>query len=221
MIDSLLFSLKIGVGSAFGSLIFSYPLALFLREYFLGRNQLRSLIKIPLFVPALVAAFLIINIISYHGIINEVLIRIGIIQEPLSMLRDKWGLVVLFIQIWKNVPFQMLIISAALETVRKDIIDAAKNLGANQFVVLRDITIPLTMPGILVAVILVFIRGFGDYMVTKSAGPTYPSSLAVRMHTNALLFQEWNRSACIGIIIITVAILFVVFYSKLAKLIQK
>ena len=62
--DLLLFSIKVGLGSAFGTLLFSYPLALFMRKSFFGKRMLSSLVKIPLFVPALVAAFLIINIIN-------------------------------------------------------------------------------------------------------------------------------------------------------------
>ena len=95
--DLLLFSIKVGLGSAFGTLLFSYPLALFMRKSFFGKRMLSSLVKIPLFVPALVAAFLIINIIAYHGILNETLLWLGVIKEPLRMLRDKEGVGVLFI----------------------------------------------------------------------------------------------------------------------------
>jgi len=221
VVDSLFFSLKIGFGSAFGTLLLSYPLALFMRKRFFGRKTLSSILKIPLFIPALVAAFLIINVIAYHGIVNEMLVGLGIIKEPLRMLRDKWGINVFIIQIWKNLPFQLLIIASALETIRTDIEDAAKNLGANSFAVIRYIIIPLSMPGILVAVILVFIMTFGDYAITKSAGPIYPVSLSVRMHTTAVMFQEWNRSACIGVLIIVVAFVFVALYSKVAQIIQR
>ena len=123
--DSLLFSLKVGFGSAFGTLLFSYPLALFMRRNFFGKKPLSSLLKIPLFVPALVAAFLIVNTIAYHGIFNQILVKVGIIKEPLRLLRDKWGVGVLFIQIWKNLPFQLLIIASSVETIRTDIEDAA------------------------------------------------------------------------------------------------
>jgi putative spermidine/putrescine transport system permease protein len=192
-----------------------------MRKSFFGKKPLSSMLKIPLFVPALVAAFLIINTIAYHGILNEVLVGVGIIHEPLRMQRDKWGVSVLFIQIWKNLPFQLLIIASSLETIRTDIEDAARNLGANYVNLLRYVIIPLSMPGVLVAVILVFIMTFGDYAITKSAGPIYPTSLSVNMHTTAMMFQEWNRSACIGVLIIVVGLVIVALYSKIAKIIQR
>ena len=220
-LDSFLFSLKVGIGSAFGTLLFSYPIALFLRKKGFGKKTLGSLIKIPLFIPALVVAFLIVNIISYHGLINSALMALGIVDEPLRMLNDQFGWGVLFIQIWKNTPFQLLIISSSLATIRDDLEDAAMNLGANRFQVVTRIIIPLSIPGILVAVILVFIMTFGDFEITNVAGTVYPSSMSVRMLTEAMIFQEWNRAAVMGVVIMATALIFVTFYTKIAKMLQE
>ncbi len=113
-LDSILFSLKIGLLSSVGTLLFAFPIALFLRKGGAGKRFLASLIKIPLFIPALVAAFLIINLISYHGIVNEALLALGIIKKPLRMLNDKFGWGVIVIQVWKNLPFVLLILSSSL-----------------------------------------------------------------------------------------------------------
>ena len=219
--DSFLFSLKVGIGSAFGTLLFSYPIALYLRKKGFGKKTLGSLIKIPLFIPALVVAFLIVNLISYHGLINSLLMALGIIDEPLRLLNDQFGWGVLFVQVWKNIPFQLLIISSSLATIRDDLEDAALNLGANKLQVIGRIIIPLSIPGILVAVILVFIMTFGDFAITKVAGPVYPTSMSVRMLTEAMTFQEWNRAAVMGVVIMATALIFVSFYTKIAKLLQE
>lgn len=219
--DSFLFSLKIGIGSAFGTLLFSYPIALFLRKQGFGKKTLGSLIKIPLFIPALVVAFLIVNIISYHGLVNFILVGLGIIDEPLRMLNDQFGWGVLFIQVWKNIPFQLLILLSSMAVIRNDLEDAAFNLGANRLQVIFRIIIPLTIPGILVSVILVFIMTFGDFAITKIAGPVYPTSLSVRMVTEAMTFQEWNRAAVLGVILMTTALVFVGIYSQIAKVFQE
>src|SRR5439155_13189131 len=115
-LDSFLFSLKVGFASAFGTLLFAYPLALFLRRRRFGNRTIGSIIKIPLFVPALVAAFLILNVLAFHGVANSFLLAIGLIDRPLRMLNDRFGWNVFAIQVWKNLPFQLLIISAMLET---------------------------------------------------------------------------------------------------------
>ncbi len=216
-LDSILFSLKMGLLSSIGTLLFAFPVALFLRKGGAGKRFLASLIKIPLFIPALVAAFLIINLISFHGIINEGLLALGIIKKPLRMLNDKFGWGVVAIQIWKNMPFVLLILSSSLASIRDDTIDAARNLGAGTFSVLFRIYVPLAMPGILVSMILMFIKAFGDFAIMSVAGPTYPPSIALKMRNTATLFQEWDKAAVLGVIIILTTILITWIYSRLAE----
>ncbi len=218
--DSLRFSLKMGVGSSLTSILICYPLALLLQKA-PGKKVLMSIIKMPLFIPSLVGSFLIINIIDYHGILNELLMWLKIIPEPLRLRNDAQGVAVLLIQIWKYVPFQMIIMFSAIEGVRSDVRDAARNLGANSFGVLRHIIFPLTIPSALVAVILVFIKTFNDFAISSTAGPLYPPSLSGFMHAQANTFHEWNISACVGTAMLVAAVLFIVLYTVLGKKIEK
>ena len=218
--DSFLFSLKVGVGSAFGTLLFAYPLALFLRKKRFGSRTIGSIIKIPLFVPALVAAFLILNVLAFNGVLNNLLVGLGLIDRPMRMLNDTFGWNVLLIQVWKNLPFQLLIIASVLETIQTDIEDAARNLGASPLRVIYHIILPMSAPGILIAVVLVFILTFGDYAITRVAGPVYPSSLSVLMYTDAFTLQQWGTAACIGMVVIVASLLFVAIYARAARVIQ-
>jgi putative spermidine/putrescine transport system permease protein len=122
---------------------------------------------------------------------------------------------VLLIQLWKNGPFQLVIMTSALESVRTDVKEAARNLGAGPLALFRHIILPLTVPSALVAVILVFIGTFGDFAISSTAGPLYPMSLSVLMHTRAYRFQEWNLSACVGVMMIITTVVFVLLYTRL------
>jgi putative spermidine/putrescine transport system permease protein len=219
-LDSFLFSLKVGIGSAFGTLLFAYPLALFLRRKRFGSRTIGSIIKIPLFVPALVAAFLILNVLAFNGVLNSALMGLGLIERPLRMLNDSFGWNVLAIQVWKNLPFQLLIIASVLETIQTDIEDAARNLGASPWRVILHIVLPMSAPGILIAVVLVFILTFGDYAITRVAGPVYPSSLSVLMYTEAFTLQQWGIAACIGMVVIVASLGFVAIYARAARAIE-
>jgi len=221
VIDSLVFSLMLGVGSSVGTVLAAFPLALLLRKTSSWKRSLGSIIKIPLFIPALVATFLIVNLISYDGLVNEALLFLHIVNKPVRMLNDRWGIGVIVIQIWKNLPFVLLIISASIAGIRDDTIDAARNLGAGRLAVVWHIFIPLAMPGVLVAMILMFIRAFGDYPITSLEGPVYPSSIAVRMYTTATLYQQWDQAAVIGVIIIVTTLFVVAGYSKLAGIVTR
>lgn len=218
--DSLFFSLKMGFLSSVGTVVVAFPIALFFRKGGTGKGILGSIIKVPLFIPALVAAFLILNLISYHGMVNTVLMRLNLIDEQLRMLNDKFGWGVVFIQIWKNLPFVLLIIMASIASIRDDTIDAARNLGAGYWSILFRMYVPLAMPGILVSMILMFIKAFGDFPIVSVAGPIYPSSMAGRMHIMATIYQEWDQAAVLGVIIIVTAFFVIWAYSRLAELVK-
>ena len=218
--DSLFFSLKMGLLSSIGTVVVAFPIALFFRKGGTGKGILGSIIKVPLFIPALVAAFLVLNLISYHGLVNTALMRLNLINEPLRMLNDKFGWGVVFIQIWKNLPFVLLIVMAALASIRDDTIDAAKNLGAGYWSVFFRMYVPLAMPGILVSMILMFIKAFGDFPIVSVAGPIYPSSMAERMHIMATIYQEWDQAAVLGVIIIVTAFIVIWAYSRFAELLK-
>lgn len=220
VLDSVGFSLKMGVLSSVGTVLVAFPVALFFRKAGSGKRLLGSIIKIPLFIPALVASFLIVNLISYHGIVNETLVWLHVLKEPLRMLNDPFGWGVVFIQVWKNLPFVLLILSASLAGIHDDTVDAARNLGAGTWAVALRIYVPLAMSGILVAMILMFIKAFGDFPITSVAGPIYPSSIAFRMYTTATMFQEWDQSSVLGVIIIVTALVVVWGYSRLAEFVK-
>lgn len=220
LLDSLLFSLKIGFLSSLCSILLVYPLAVYLQKA-KGGKLLLTLVRIPYFIPALVASFLIVNVIDYHSILNQFLLWLGLINEPLRLRNDAWGLGVLIIQIWINVPFQMIIMYSAIESIRKDVIDAARNLGAGPFKVLTNIIIPVTIPSAFIAIIMVFIGTFNDFAVSSTAGPMYPVSLATHMQRNAYIYYDWNTSACVGVLMLVITVICVVIYTWIQKKIER
>ena len=217
--DALWFTLRTSVLSALISIVITYPLALLMHKT-KARKWLLPLIKIPYFVPGLVGSFLIVNLIDYHGLLNEVLMLLNIISEPMRLRNDENGIAVIAIHIWKNVPFMMIIMFSAIEGVRQDVKDCARNLGANSLQVLFHITIPLTISSALVSVILTFIRTFNDYAISSTAGPMYPLSLSNLMKTTAYSYNDWITAGCIGVLMTIVTIIFMVLYTLLGKYLQ-
>lgn len=218
-VDALGFTLRTSILSALISIAITYPLALLLQKS-KARKWLLPLIKIPYFVPGLVGSFLIVNLIDYHGLLNEVLLLLNIISEPLRLRNDANGIAVVAIHVWKNVPFMMIIMFSAIEGIRQDVKDCARNLGANSFQVLWHITIPLTVSSALVSVILTFIRTFNDYAISSTAGPMHPMSLANLMKTTAYSYNDWITAGCIGVLMTIVTVIFMVLYTILGKYLQ-
>lgn len=218
--DSLRLSLRTGVLSSLIAMIICYPLAIYLQKA-KGGKFLYSIIRIPYFIPALVAAFLIVNVIDYHGIFNQILMFLHIIDEPLSLRNDDAGIGLLVIQVWKNLPFEMIIMYSAIESVRKDVIDAARNLGANAFVVLTRVIVPITIPSAFMAMIMVFIGVFNDFAISSTAGPIYPTSLSTLMRVYAFQYYDWNTAACVGVLALGITVLCVIVYTWVQKIIER
>ena len=205
LLNSLTYSVKVSVLGAVGSVLFSYPLALWLRQPILFKEGIIAVLRAPMFVPGLVAAFLFVNIIAYHGIINELLLYAGIIDQPLRMQNDDFGWGVVILQIWKNLPFALILVGGAVNAIRTDILDAANNLGANRWRRFRDVVFPITLPAVQVSLILIFIGALGDFAFFSVAGPRNTYALARLMQAMAMEYGEWNNAAVIAVIIMLVA----------------
>lgn len=218
--DNLFYSLKIAVCASLICIAIVYPLSLIVKNM-PGSKTWLSLLKIPMFIPALVACLLVTNVISYNGILNLVLIALHIIDQSLALRNDAWGVSALLTQVWKNIPFMLLIVYSSVESVRKDVLDAGRNLGAGRFRLFWEVTLPLTMPSAVVAVIMTFIKVFNDYTISRVMGPIYPSTLSNLMHKQAYLYNDWHTAACIGLLMTVTAVTFVAAYTWLGNRISE
>lgn len=205
--SALFYSVKVSILGAFGAVLLSYPLALWLRQPLVAKEGIVAVLHAPMFIPGLVAAFLFINIIAYHGVINELLLALGVIDQPLRMQNDDFGWGVVILQIWKNLPFALILVGGSVNAIRTDVLDAASNLGASRWRCFRDVIFPLTLPAVQVSLILIFIGALGDFAFFSVAGPRNTYSLARLMQATAMEYGEWNNSAVIAVIIMLTAAL--------------
>ena len=205
--SALIYSVKVSILGAFGAVLLSYPLALWLRQPLVAKEGIVAVLRAPMFIPGLVAAFLFINIIAYHGVINELLLALGVIDQPLRMQNDDFGWGAVILQIWKNLPFALILVGGSVNAIRTDVLDAASNLGASRWRCFRDVIFPLTLPAVQVSLILIFIGALGDFAFFSVAGPRNTYSLARLMQATAMEYGEWNNSAVIAVIIMLTAAL--------------
>ena len=205
--SALIYSVKVSILGAFGAVLLSYALALWLRQPLVAKEGIVAVLRAPMFIPGLVAAFLFINIIAYHGVINELLLALGVIDQPLRMQNDDFGWGVVILQIWKNLPFALILVGGSVNAIRTDVLDAASNLGASRWRCFRDVIFPLTLPAVQVSLILIFIGALGDFAFFSVAGPRNTYSLARLMQATAMEYGEWNNSAVIAVIIMLTAAL--------------
>lgn len=129
----------------------------------------------------------------------------GIINEPLRMQNDDFGWGVVILQIWKNLPFALILVGGAVNAIRDDVLDAASNLGASHWQRFTGVVVPLTLPAVQVTLILVFIGALGDFAFYSIVSPRNTYSLARLMQATAMEYGEWNNAAVIAVIIMVTA----------------
>lgn len=220
--NALQWSGYIAVVSATLSVAIAYPLAIWLRRPFRGSFLLSALIKAPYFVPGLVAAFLLINVISYHGFVNEVLIWLGIWDAPLRMQNDRAGIAVIGLQVWKQLPMAFLLLSGAVAAIPDSVLHAAQDLGAGGWDRFRKVVLPLTVKAMQAALILIFIGAAGDFTFQAVAGPTRENSLATLMVAyQGSNYSDWNAAAVVGVTLMVLSLIGSVIFAALVQIVTK
>lgn len=216
------YSLRVATLSALLAVAAAYPLALWLRKPFAGSSAISAILKAPLLVHGLVAAFLYINFISFQGFLNVALVGLGVVDRPLRLQNDPYGAGVIFLQVWKQMPFALLLLSGAVQAIGDDILDAARDLGANGWDRFRRVIVPLTLKSLQAAMIIIFIGAAGDFSFQAVAGPTNINSLSqfmLRMQETSA--EGWNRAAVVAMLLMVTSLIGSVFLAGITQLVVR
>mgnify|MGYP002863116042 FL=1 len=154
------------------TVILAYPIAYYVAMFGgKAKSLLLLLITIPFWTSYLIRIFLWKVILGYNGVINGSLMGMGIIEEPLTLILYNANAVVLTLaHAWA--PFAILPIYVSLTKIDKSLLEAARDLGDNAFQRFIRVTLPLSMPGVIAATLVVFIPTVGDYVTPKLLGGT-------------------------------------------------
>jgi spermidine/putrescine transport system permease protein len=164
-------SLKISIFVTAVTVFVAYPVAYFISFHVAPKRKAMwiFLITIPFWTSYLMRIFLWKVILGYNGVINGTLTGLGVIDEPLSfILYNQNAVVITLAHSW--IPFAILPIFVALERVDRSLIEAAEDLGDSKLRRFLRVTLPLSMPGVIAATIIVFIPTIGDYVTPRLVG---------------------------------------------------
>lgn len=195
-LSGLFFSLRVSmVSSVIAAVIgvgLSYLLVMQKREH----KGIQILLKLPVIVPHLVAAFLIFALFSQSGLLARLGVLMGVIEESRqfpALIFDSQGIGVILAYIWKGTPFIFLIVYQVLRSIEKDMVEAAQNLGARGKDIFLRIFLPLSLPSIFSTFIVLFAFSFGSYEIPFLLGPTSPRALPVLAYIEYINPDWTNR----------------------------
>jgi spermidine/putrescine transport system permease protein len=183
------------------TVLLAFPVAYFVS--FHVRPDRKSLwlflITIPFWTSYLIRVFLWKVILGYNGVINTGLLNIGLIDEPLTFILYNVNAVIITLA-HAFAPFAILPIFVALEKIDRSLLEAAQDLGESKVMTFVRVTLPLAMPGVVAAVLIVFIPTIGDYVTPELMGGAGGKLIANMIQTQFLALNNAPLGAALAIV---------------------
>lgn len=167
----MLRSLAISGSVTLATVLFAFPIAYFVSFHVAPERKALwiFLITIPFWTSYLLRVFAWKVILGFNGVLNTSLLGLGIIDEPLTFILYNANAVVITLA-HAYAPFTILPIYVALEKIDRSLLEASRDLGENAFATFLRVTLPLAMPGVVAATLIVFIPTVGDYVTPVLVG---------------------------------------------------
>ncbi len=197
-LDAFINSLKVAGISTLLCLFIGYPMAYTIATAKQRtRNMLLMMIILPFWTSFLIRVYAWIGILKPQGILNDLLLSLGLISEPLAILHTQ--LAVYIGIVYSYLPFMVLPLYANLAKLDHSLLEAAADLGARPITSFLRVTLPLSLPGVIAGSMLVFIPAVGEFVIPDLLGG--PDSLMVGklMWTEFFSNKDWPLASSLAI----------------------
>lgn len=213
---TLLKSIYIAGGTTLLCLIIGYPFAYIIARLENGyKSILLLLVIIPFWTSSLIRTYAIMVILKAQGIVNSFLMWLGVIHQPLQILYS--NLAVFIGLTYDFLPFMILPLYANIEKLDETLLEAARDLGAKNFRIFVKIILPLTLPGILAGVMLVFLPAMTMFYIPDLLGGAKSLLVGNLIENEFLLITNWPVGAAISIMLILLMGIMLFIYWRFSK----
>jgi putrescine transport system permease protein len=170
------------------------------------------LIVLPFATSFLVRVYAWMSLLNTHGIINTLLLKIGLINEPLRLLDNNYA--VCLGMVYCYLPFMILPIYATLDKIDQSYIEASSDLGASKWQSFWSITLPISMPGVLAGASLVFVPTLGEFVIPELLGGSKTMTIGQTIWCEFFNNRDWPLACAIAVLMM----FSFVFYIILSKI---
>ncbi len=203
--DAFLSSLEVAGISTVFCLLIGYPMAYGIaRTTSNWRNTLLLLVVLPFWTSFLVRVYAWIGLLRNNGLINNVLMALGVIKEPIVMMQTDFAMYIGIV--YSYLPFMILPLYANLEKHDNTLLEAAVDLGATPFRAFLRITLPLSMPGIVAGSMLVFIPAVGEFVIPRLLGGTNSLMIGRVLWDEFFSNRNWPGASAVAIMLLLVLV---------------
>ena len=202
-LDSFLYSLRVAAVSTLLCLLLGYPMALGIaRAAPARRSVLLMLIILPFWTSFLLRIYAWIGLLKDDGLVNNLLLSLHLIGEPLQMINTSFAVYVGIV--YSYLPFMVLPLYANLEKHDATLLEAAADLGAAPWKAFVRITAPLSLPGIVAGAMLVFIPAVGEYVIPTLLGSANQIMIGRVLSDEFFENRDWPVASAVAILILIV-----------------
>lgn len=194
--------------------VISYPFALILRKKTeRTRDLITKLIMVPFLTNSLIRAYGWIILLRKNGIINNGLLDMNVISKPLNLMYNNFGIILGMT--YTLLPFMLLPICSSVFKIDKNIIEAARDLGANKLEIFTKIIIPETITGFFNGALMVFLPAIGYFFISDILGGGKIMIIGNLIKNQFLTARNWPLGSSISIFLIAITYLLIYIYKKI------
>jgi putrescine transport system permease protein len=211
--NAYLTSVMIAGVSTFLTLLIGYPLAYGMaRAPQSMRSILLMLVILPFWTSFLIRVYAWIGILKPEGLLNQFLMALGIIDEPLIIIGTNTAIYIGIV--YSYLPFMVLPIYATLEKMDGSLIEAAQDLGCTPISAFWKVTLPLSVPGIIAGCMLVFIPAVGEFVIPDLLGGSRTLMIGKTLWNEFFANRDWPVSSAVAVILLLILVVPIAWFQN-------
>ncbi len=212
-ISAYLYSVKVAAISTLFCLLIAYPMAYAMaRSSPATRNLYLMLIILPFWTSFLLRVYAWIGLLKNNGVINNTLMALGVIDEPITMMQTDFAVFIGIV--YSYLPFMILPLYSNLEKHDFTLLEAAADLGAGPIRSFLRITLPLSMPGIVAGSLLVFIPAVGEYVIPSLLGSTDQLMIGRVLSDEFFANRDWPVASAVAIAMLVLLMIPIMVFQR-------
>lgn len=205
-LDAYLSSVRIAAISTFFALLIGFPMAYRIaRSSASTKTLLLALVILPFWTSFLLRVYAWMGILQKNGTLNELLLAVGLIDQPLIILQTE--LAVYIGIVYTYLPFMILPLYTTLEKLDVSLLEASQDLGAKPYQTFFLITLPMAIPGVIAGCVLVFIPAVGEFVIPSLLGGSDTLMIGRVLWDEFFLNRDWPMASAVAIVMLVVLVL--------------
>ncbi|MEA3102949.1 MAG: putative spermidine/putrescine transport system permease protein [Caballeronia mineralivorans] len=216
-VDVLLITLKVSLWTTFFSVLTGYPIAYLISSLTRERkNRLLFWVLLSFWTSFLVRTFAWVVLLGRNGVINQVLLGLGIIDRPLSLLYNFSAVIVGMVH--ALMPLAVLTMLSVMENIDRRLPSAAATLGARPGTVFWKVYFPLSLPGVAAGALMVFVTAIGFFITPTLLGGRHQTMITQLIIDQVMQALNWGFAGAISVLLLAVVLLVFLIYDRMVGL---